>query len=86
MSLYGALLPKSSIPKVKPSFPTYFFQQSVDPASIDTFNLVSSRIFFLYNLDFVSKLIQKDIDANKYCGTNLVQVNLVLDAITRSYF
>ena len=36
--MYGALLPNVSIPKAKPSVPIYFFQQSVEAASIDILN------------------------------------------------
>ena len=44
-----------SIPKVKPSVPIYFFQQSVDAASIDMLSFVSPIIFFLYDFDCRSK-------------------------------
>ena len=54
--MYGALLPNVSIPKAKPSVPIYFFQQSVEAASIDILNLASSRIFFLYDCDCKSKI------------------------------
>jgi hypothetical protein len=40
ISLNGALLPNSLIPKFFPFSPTYFFQQSLEPASIDILFLV----------------------------------------------
>ena len=40
----------------------------------------------LASAHIINKSLIKDIDANKYCGTNLVQVNLILDAITRSKY
>jgi len=38
----------------------------------------------LLSAHVINKSLIKDIDANEYCGTNLVQVNLLLDAVTRS--
>ena len=38
----------------------------------------------LASAHIINKSLIKDINANDYCGTNLVQVNLILDAVTRS--
>lgn len=54
------------------------------PLKIDDFLVKISSQMTLASANIINKSLIKDIDANDYCGTNLVQVNLLLDAVTRS--
>ena len=48
-------MPKLFIPKLNPFSPTNFFQQSVEPASIEILNF--DKITYAANLDNLSELI-----------------------------
>lgn len=51
---------------------------------IDDFLVKISSQMTLTSACIINKSLIKNIDANDYCGTNLVQVNLLLDAATKS--
>ena len=56
------------------------------PLKIDDFLVKISSQMTLASANIINKSLIKDVDANDYCGTNLVQVNLLLDAVTRSEY
>ncbi len=51
----------------------------------DNFLLKIATQITLLSAHVINKSLIKDIDANEYCGTNLVQVNLLLEAVTRAH-
>jgi abequosyltransferase len=55
-----------------------------EPLKIDDFLVKISSQMTLASANIINKSLIKNIDANDYCGTNLVQVNLLLDAATKS--
>ena len=54
------------------------------PQKTDDFLVRISTQMTLASANIINKSLIRDVDANDYCGTNLVQVNLLLDAVTRS--
>tara|TARA_B100001778_G_C18550911_1_gene613016 strand:+ start:365 stop:1390 length:1026 start_codon:yes stop_codon:yes gene_type:complete len=67
----------------KKEYPPNLFRKNAI-YNCENFLLKIATQITLLSAHVINKSLIKDIDASNYCGTNLVQVNLLMDAVTKS--